>query len=270
MLGGLMTMSQSQNKLPLDVYNTNPIGAYGLRKLRTNWTGNCIRIRRASDNSEINVGFTSTGVVNTSTIASHCSGTTGYIVTWYDQSGAGNNATQVTAAQQMIIYQSGAVPTINGKPAALSTGIMGYLISKTSSVQISTHLVFASSEAIPSWGLWHNGTNQYAGVADATAGGTIYSQATAASEHWVNGQLTTLTQRLQWRNTFTQNTLKILSQCAWTPSSTWGAGINLFNYNDATYKIEGYLCEWIMYYNDSSIYREEIEQNIREYYRLWS
>lgn len=266
----MMTFSQEQNKLPLDAYNTNPVGAYGLRKLRTNYTGNCIRIRRASDNTETDIGFTATGVVNTSSIATFCSGTTGYITTFYDQSGAGNNATQITAAQQMVIYELGAVPTINGRPAAYSAnGIMGYLINKTSSVQISTHIVITSIEAAPQWTIWQNGTNQYAIVADAPDSGIIYSQATAGTD-FVNGSLADLSTRLRVRNAFPQNQCKLLSQCGWTPSSTWGAQINILNYPDATYKFQGYLQEFILYYNNTLQFRQAIEGNIREYYRLWS
>ena len=41
---------------PLDTLTT-PSNAYSFRKLRSAYAGNAIRIRRASDNAEIDIGF---------------------------------------------------------------------------------------------------------------------------------------------------------------------------------------------------------------------
>jgi hypothetical protein len=91
-------------------------GAYSLRKLRSAYTGYVIKIRRASDNTELDIGFVN-NVVDTASIASFCSGTTGYVKTWYDQSPGGYyNFTQTSNSQQPYIYQSGAVTTLDGKP----------------------------------------------------------------------------------------------------------------------------------------------------------
>lgn len=80
--------------------------AYSLRKLRTAYTGSAIRVRRASDNTEQDIGFVN-NVLDTSTLTSFCSGTNGFVKTWYDQSGNGINATQTTAASQPQIVSSG-------------------------------------------------------------------------------------------------------------------------------------------------------------------
>lgn len=47
-----------------------------------------------------------TGPVTGQTLASWLAGGTGYVTTWYDQSGAGNHATQATAANQPIITRA--------------------------------------------------------------------------------------------------------------------------------------------------------------------
>lgn len=75
-------------------------------KLRTAYTGPIIRIRRGSDNAEINVDAVA-GVTDTAAIAAHCAGTAGYLVTLYDQSGNGNDITQPDSANQPVIYESG-------------------------------------------------------------------------------------------------------------------------------------------------------------------
>ncbi len=84
-------------------------------------------MRRASDDAELNIGFSS-GQLDTSALATHCGSSDGFVVTWYDQSGNSNNATQSTAANQPKIYDgSTGVVTENGKPAMLSDGTNAHL-----------------------------------------------------------------------------------------------------------------------------------------------
>ena len=112
---GMVGSSIVQLTTLLDLY-PNAAAAYSLRKLRTAYTGSAIRVRRASDNTEQNIGFVD-NLLDTSSLTSFCSGTNGFVTTWYDQSGNGRNATQTTAANQPQIVSSGIVILENGKPA---------------------------------------------------------------------------------------------------------------------------------------------------------
>jgi len=92
--------------------------AYSLRLLDTNYTGSAIRVRRASDNAEQDIGFDAGGDLDTTALATFCSGTDGFVKIWYCQSGNGNDAEQTTAANQPKIYDSSTgVITENGKAA---------------------------------------------------------------------------------------------------------------------------------------------------------
>ena len=82
----------------LDTYSGST-AAYSLRLLRTDYTGSAIRVRRASDNTEQDIGFVN-NELDTASLTSFCSGTNGFVKTWYDQSGNGRDATQSTAANQ--------------------------------------------------------------------------------------------------------------------------------------------------------------------------
>jgi hypothetical protein len=117
----------------LDDY-PNAAAAYSLRKLRSAYTGDVIRVRRASDNTEQNIGFVN-DILDTSSLTTFCSGTNGFVTTWYDQSGNVRNATQTTAANQPQIVSSGSVILENGKPTIQNTGSTGL---KTISVNLST------------------------------------------------------------------------------------------------------------------------------------
>jgi hypothetical protein len=112
---GLIASSISQGVVPLlDVYGSAS-AAYSVRLLRTAYSGNAIRVRRSSDNTEQDIGFSS-GNLDTTALTSFCSGTNGFVTTWYDQSGNGNNAIQTTASNQPQIVSSGSVILEGGKP----------------------------------------------------------------------------------------------------------------------------------------------------------
>jgi hypothetical protein len=98
--------------LLLDTY-TGAAVAYSLRKLRTEYTGAAIRVRR-TDLAEQDIAFDSNGDLDTTALLSFV-GTgalnNGFITTWYDQSGSANNSTQATAANQAQIVSAGTVIT---------------------------------------------------------------------------------------------------------------------------------------------------------------
>lgn len=104
----------------LDEYS-GAAAAYSLRKLRTAYTGSAIEVRRASDNTTQDIGFVN-NELDTSTLATFCSGTDGFVTTWYDQSGNGNDATQTTAANQPKIYDSVSGVITQGTKSSIDFG----------------------------------------------------------------------------------------------------------------------------------------------------
>jgi hypothetical protein len=100
--------------LLLDTY-TGASVAYSLRKLRTDYSGNAIRVRRSSDNTEQDFGFSGNDL-DTASLLTFCGAGNGFVTRWYDQSGNTNNATQVTAVSQPRIVTSGVLDTLNNKP----------------------------------------------------------------------------------------------------------------------------------------------------------
>lgn len=100
----------------LDTY-PNAAAAYSVRKLRAAYTGSAIRVRRSSDNTESDIGFTALGNLDTTSLTSFCGSGNGFVTTWYDQSGNGSNATETTAASQPQIISAGSVITTNSQPS---------------------------------------------------------------------------------------------------------------------------------------------------------
>ena len=98
--------------------------AYSLRLLDNTYTGDAIVVRRASDNTTQSIGFVN-NELDTATLESFCSGTDGFVTTWYDQSGNGNDLTQSTAAGQPKIVSAGTslgyLETTQGQSIQLAT-----------------------------------------------------------------------------------------------------------------------------------------------------
>lgn len=117
----------------LDLYSGATMG-FSLLQISSAYTGDCIKVRRSSDNTEAFIAFKN-GALDTVALLAFCGSGDGYVTIWYDQSGNGKHATQVTALNQPQIVDSGAViiegdkPTLNfassflNVPATLIDGI---------------------------------------------------------------------------------------------------------------------------------------------------
>lgn len=90
-------------------YDNTPsiVAAYGMRRLRSAYTGSLLRLRRSSDNAEQDFGYNANGDLDTAAIATFVGAGSGFVTTWYDQSGNGRNATQATAVRQPLYVASG-------------------------------------------------------------------------------------------------------------------------------------------------------------------
>lgn len=127
------------------------VAAYGMRRLRGAYTGSLLRIRRSSDNTEQDIGYTSTGDLDTAAIATFIGGGSGYIVNWYDQSGNGYTAAQTTAANQPLYVASGQ----NGRAVARFDGTND-LLSTLLAVSASFSLLVAGKSNDTSTNLFHD------------------------------------------------------------------------------------------------------------------
>jgi len=128
----------------IDAVSSSSDSAYSLRQLSSS-VSNCIRVRRSSDNTEQDIGFSS-NVLDTSSLTSFVGSNDGFITKWYDQSGNSVDAAQTTAANQPKIVSSGSVITEGGKPAISFDGSNDYL-ALSSTLSLSTlHSIFAVAQ----------------------------------------------------------------------------------------------------------------------------
>lgn len=105
----------------------NPLRIYALFKASKNST-RAIRIRRSSDNTETDIGFSGIELDTTAILAFVGAGN-GFVTRIYDQSSVPIDAWNVEAAKQPYIVQSGVLVTKNGKVAIRATGTQWFKIN---------------------------------------------------------------------------------------------------------------------------------------------
>jgi hypothetical protein len=118
-------LAGKKDELLLDLF-PNAAAAYSLRKLRTAYTGNCIEVRRSSDNTTQNIGFVN-NVLDTASLLSFVGAGNGFVRTWYDQSGSNYNLFQTTRGQQPAIVDGGNIKIKNNKPSLFFDGVDDFL-----------------------------------------------------------------------------------------------------------------------------------------------
>jgi hypothetical protein len=90
-----------------------PFGLKSVRALKrkiTGYSGNCIRVRRSSDNAEQDIGFTTSAIdapVDSAAAVAFAGAGSAFVTTIYDQSGNGDSMVQATSAKQPRVVNAG-------------------------------------------------------------------------------------------------------------------------------------------------------------------
>jgi len=272
----------------LDTY-PNAAVAYSLRKLSSTYSGNCIRVRRSSDNTEQDFGFVN-NVLDTASLLTFVGAGSGYITTWYDQSGNGNgrNITQSTATSQPMIIVAGALVTRGGKPAvsffdpianlnnSLINSAIGFPVNNVSHFAVSSKRINgANLRAIYStgilgpfdgFGLFYNTdeTLYYQARSGAAVnGGGAYANVNntnnlifgvlqpVTDNHWFNGA----------NNVATANT---------RPNANSTSPLTIGNIAPINWPHNGTISEVVFWSANQTTNRTGIESNVNSFYTIYS
>ena len=114
----------------LDAYG-GAHAAYSLRKLNSDYTGAAIRVRRHSDNSEIDVAFKADGTLDTDATDAFYDGSNITAKTWYDQSGNGNDVTANPSGAEPLVYNNAGLIPLDGRPALRFVGTDAFPFDNT-------------------------------------------------------------------------------------------------------------------------------------------
>ena len=258
---GLLASSQQQAQpLLLDVY-PGAYSAYSFRKLRSAYTGNCIQVRRSSDNTLLNIGFVN-NVLDTTALLNFCGAGNGFINIWYDQSGnTGRNQTAVTSANQPQIVSSGSLILVNGKAAYSLNGTNQYLTLSTaiSGSNLSIIQVFKINDNtfITNFG----GGSSYVmfGFTSSFSPDTI-----AVLSRYKNNVLLSTPDAPQVSSNYGNNT-QILNSAYYSSFSWSGIGFG----NSTSFPLLGNCQELVIYTSNQLANNTGINANVNSYYTIY-
>jgi len=249
--------------LLLDDY-PGAIAAYSLRELSTSWAGqDVIRVRESGSNTSQD--FTAAEIID-GTLATFCGANDGFVVTWYDQSGNGNDATQGTTSFQPQIVSAGSVMTEGGKPiikAADDTRILTIPISSTSINDLFATISLDNSD---DW--FHttlsDGSSSFFLNAQNGSTATVLQGNVGSPSYYRNGSIYTGPTRDDVYDDFQgQNVLSIIGA-----SPTLWPKVNIGYRQQGPIKMAN-IQEIIIYSSDQSANRTAIESNINGYYNIY-
>jgi hypothetical protein len=255
------TNLKRQNTL-LDNYS-GAAAAYSLRRIGpSGYFGPAIRVRRDSDNALRDIGFTSDGQLDTVGLLDFVGVTgSGFVQTWYDQSGNGEN---ITANQTPWIIRSGSVVTYENKPSIYfgdpsSTRLIGKNYSTIEEFTIFTKYYTTSTGFIFSYG-----------ISDLEAGSnTLYVGAGRISlGTYINvNRLDTYTYDGTTATVF-GNSVEIDSDSATdpVPDSTFNIGGRR---SGAISNTNLYFQEYVLYLQNQPQYRTGVESNLNTFYKIF-
>ncbi len=254
----------------LDTYS-GATAAYSLRKLKCAYGGSAIRVRRSSDNTESDIGFTANGDLDTATMKTFVSSNDGFIVTWYDQSGS-NNATMSTAANQAGIMLAGVIYRMgtNNVPTANFDGTDRYLLTSTlaSNADFSIFDVRARSATTNEITTFSNDANSAPYAALQFTDGNVYA---TDGGNYVGGADALVGIRLfvSFRISGTLSIYRNGSSVSGLSGAFGGAStFDAIGKRGGTV-VTGKISEMIYYNSDKSSSRTSIESNINTYYGVY-
>jgi hypothetical protein len=274
--------SSAGASLLLDLYPAT--AAYSLRKLRTAYTGACIRVRRSSDNAEQDIGF-SGGELDTASLLTFVGAVNGFVVTWYDQAGS-NNITRPVVSQQPRIVSLGVVDSKGLKPSISFDGSDDVLVYSSPIAALNTGSQFSIFNVHHSnllntirtfWTTTGFGSNQMRGFGDTrniasplnffviNSGSTGFSATLSTTRNNTD-------QRLQVSVMDSGNVMRGFDNGATGGTATYtGTYANsIFQIgNGANGALNGGAQEFIIFDTNQLSNRTAIETNINSYYAIY-
>lgn len=256
--------------------------AYSVRKLSSSYPGNCIRVRRSSDSAESDIGFDSNNNLDESALTAFIGANDGLIVTWYDQSGNGNDATQSTTSRQPRIVSAGTIDKDGGIPCIRGVSNdyldMNYYIPKLASsfcvgrCDTTNDIIYGAFNSTDSYahffgagsgGAYDAGYGNALFAAPDSSGGVVFTEKFIVSNVGNNTTMRTLINDV---NDFTQ-TPSTVNEAA-TPASNYGY-ILANNAGGAGFYTTGLIQELVIYEADKQSDSSAIISALNDYYSVY-
>jgi len=253
--------------------------AYSLRLLDNTYTGNAIKVRRASDNAEQDIAFAN-NELDTATLETFASGTDAFVTTWYDQSGNGNDAAQGTASSQPKIVSSGSTILENGKPSLQFTSASGgnalttplnfadnqniFIVSREDGTA-SFPIIISTSSGTHRTLILHSSENKFYQYYDGSSTWQAPLNSSTRNTRYLH-----YTEKDNTRTDipFYQNGSLLNNTSILRPNAGTGL-IQLGRQESSSFPLSGIMQEVIFYTNSQSDNVSDIETNINDFYSIY-
>jgi hypothetical protein len=275
----------------LDDY-PNAEASYSLRKLRSAYTGDAIRVRRNNDNAEQDIGFVN-NELDTANLLAFVGANNGFVTTWYDQSGNGRDATQSNASAQPKLVDAGVLLTKNGKPAISFDGVNDFLRRGSTEILNTGNpfgiFIVLNEDAFPDnngiFSISTNQTNCFWAFINVSSTRQPFTLVAPQSQYTFKGNSSgrTLNQQLwgilfngvDYTNNINYNfsvdgiDINSINAGSALPTNTNDFRIGRGNSNYVGEYMVGKWQEFIIYTSDQSSNRVGIETNINDFYSIY-
>ena len=287
---GILTSAPSSISYLLDLY-PGATAAYSLRKLKSNYLGKAIRIKRSSDNTETDIGFTGSGNLDTTTLLTFCGSGNGYLTKWYDQSGNSNDAYQATTGYQNLFVNAGTISYVNSKPAIKCNASPSLFLNTPSGILNNTttfsfyFVINIDNTTGENSGLFGPGQSGYntgieilnlSNFGNRTAlrlNGTLRNNNSAeAYQLWPDNVqcLTEIYGNSTSVSAYKNNTSITLTNSTATPALNWSLEYSIGSYGGAiAAPVNGYIQELVLYKSNQISNRSGIDSNINSFYTIY-
>jgi hypothetical protein len=267
-------------------------------RLSSSYTGALIRVRRSSDNTEQDIGYDGSNVLDESALTSFVGAGNGFVTKIYDQSGNGKDASQASAGNQPRIVASGTVVKRKSKPAihfgydgTAQTSLINSTISFNASNITSVGFGSKTSSGAAQYTYsrlyslggsgndYDNANSITSFLAQSTFGGFNPALSTFSSSAGVFKSYTYDSNLLFWSQKLAGGTPTLyIGKNGDTLSSSSTSSGNItatklaiggtINSTADSY-LNGYITEYIVYTSDKTSDRTGIEGNINTYYSIY-
>ena len=252
-----------------------------LRKLADAFNGPVIKVRRSSDNALQDFYFNTQGELDTDDILAFVGSGSGFINTWYDQSGSNFNATQSTLANQPMIVNAGVPVQLAGKlsidfDGTNDTLVTSHVRSHFASIVTVNNFddVSGSKSIISNAQLGNLSSSQWSFFTESSAI-KLRSAGSSASDAVKSG-LTTLTDYINWACAYAArnwevafNDSEVGSIFASTSIPPVAATIIGGLLSSPIRILNGRMSEVLIITDDQRIYREQIIGSINSYFKIF-
>ncbi len=280
----------TQNTPLLDTYS-GAAAAYSLRLLDSTYTGPAVQVQDTVGGATQDIGFNVFGGLDTVALDAYGGSNDVFVVTWYDQSGNSNDATQISSGNRPKIYDATTgVITENGKPVVEFDGSSNYFsfnslasdftginkplssfsVSKSASTSLRTLFSFGSSSSNNSirwYGTSPSANNKCAfQERDDNYSANVYIEGGLMSDQNLG---TVITNGDNNRTIYIDGTLGANNTSDLDTITLDRFSIGALNRSSVSHYFNGIAQEIIIYPSDKSTDRTGIEDNINTFYEIY-